>query len=139
MNSPSKTTTKNDLTAQLQQIGLRALPENLDAFLAGASKARWPSNMLWKELCRSELKDRSRRSLERRLRLSAIKSFKPLADFEWNWPTKIDRDVIERALTLDFLQQARNLVLVGRNGLGKTLIRSEEGRGGEEGRFRWAA
>jgi DNA replication protein DnaC len=60
--------------------------------------------------------------LERRLRLSGIKSFKPLADFEWNWPTKIDRDVIERALTLDFLLQARNLVLVGRNGLGKTLI-----------------
>src|SRR5437762_7765123 len=78
--------------------------------------------MLLEELCRSEIQDRSRRSLERRLRLSAIKSFKPLADFEWNWPTKIDRDVIERALTLDFLQQARNLVLVGRNGLGKTLI-----------------
>jgi DNA replication protein DnaC len=74
------------------------------------------------ELCRAEIQERSRRSLERRLRLSAIKSFKPLADFEWNWPTKIDRDVIERALTLDFLQQARNLVLVGRNGLGKTLI-----------------
>jgi len=122
MNSPSKTTTKNDLTAQLQQIGLRALPENLDDFLARASKARWSSHMLLEELCRSELQERSRRSLERRLRLSAIKSFKPLADFEWNWPTKIDRDVIERALTLDFLQQARNLVLVGRNGLGKTLI-----------------
>src|SRR5260370_14667994 len=60
--------------------------------------------------------------MERRLRVSAIKSFKLLADIEWNWPTKIDRDVIERALTLDFLQQARNLVLVGRNGLGKTLI-----------------
>jgi len=122
MNSPSKTTTKNDLTAQLQQIGLRALPENLDDFLARASKARWSAHMLLEELCRSELQERSRRSLERRLRLSAIKSFKPLADFEWNWPTKIDRDVIERALTLDFLQQARNLVLVGRNGLGKTMI-----------------
>jgi len=122
MNSPSKTTTKNDLTAQLQQIGLQALPENLDDFLARASKARWSAHMLLEELCRSEIQDRSRRSLERRLRLSAIKSFKPLADFEWNWPTKIDRDVIERALTLDFLQQARNLVLVGRNGLGKTMI-----------------
>ena len=121
MNSPSKTT-KNDLTAQLQQIGLRALPQNLDDFLARASKARWSSHMLLEELCRSELQERSHRSLERRLRLSAIKSFKPLADFEWNWPTKIDRDVIERALTLDFLLQARNLVLVGRNGLGKTLI-----------------
>ena len=30
--------------------------------------------------------------------------------------------MIERALTLDFLGAARNLVLVGRNGLGKTMI-----------------
>ena len=26
-----------------------------------------------------------------------------MADFEWTWPAKIERDVIERALTLDFL------------------------------------
>ena len=48
MNSASKTTTKNDLTAQLQQIGLWALPQNLDDFLARASKARWSSHMFWK-------------------------------------------------------------------------------------------
>src|SRR5207249_9160146 len=59
MNSPSKTTTKNDLTAQLQQIGLRALPENLDDFLARASKARWSAHLLLEELCRSEIQDRS--------------------------------------------------------------------------------
>jgi len=29
---------------------------------------------------------------------------------------------MERALTLDFLHEGRNLVLVGRNGLGKTMI-----------------
>ena len=45
-----------------------------------------------------------------------------MADFEWTWPTKIEREVIERALTLDFLPEARNLVLVGANGLGKTMI-----------------
>src|SRR5690242_7619592 len=45
-----------------------------------------------------------------------------MADFEWNWPTKVEREVIERALTLDFLPENRNLVLVGRNGLGKTMI-----------------
>ena len=54
--------------------------------------------------------------------ISGIKSFKPMADFDWSWPTKIERDVIERALTLDFLREARNLILVGRNGLGKTMI-----------------
>jgi transposase len=45
-----------------------------------------------------------------------------LADFEWNWPSKIERDVVERALTLDFLTENRNLVLLGRNGVGKTMI-----------------
>jgi IstB-like ATP binding protein len=45
-----------------------------------------------------------------------------MADFEWAWPSKIERNVIERALTLDFIPEARNLILVGRNGLGKTMI-----------------
>ena len=69
-----------------------------------------------------ETAERSRRSLERRLRISGIKRFKPMADFDWSWPAKIERDIIERALTLDFLGETRNLILVGRNGLGKTMI-----------------
>jgi DNA replication protein DnaC len=73
-------------------------------------------------MAQAEIAERSRRSLERRLRLSGIKKFKPMADFDWSWPTKIERDIIERALTLDFLAEARNLILVGRNGLGKTMI-----------------
>jgi len=124
MNSLAITTTipTNSLSAQLQQIGLRALPANLDDFLARATKARWSPHQMLEQLVQSEAAERSRRSLERRLRLSGIKSFKPMADFDWAWPTKIERDVIERALTLDFLQEGRNLVLVGTNGLGKTMI-----------------
>ena len=122
MSSPAPKTTTNSLPAQLQQIGLRALPAQLDDFLARATKSRWSPYQLLEQLAHAEMDERSRRSLERRLRLSGIKRFKPLADFEWNWPTKIERDVIERALTLDFLPEARNLVLVGRNGLGKTMI-----------------
>jgi IstB-like ATP binding protein len=71
---------------------------------------------------RAETEERSRRGMGRRLRYSGIKGFKPMADFDWSWPTRIERDVIERALTLDFLSESRNLVLVGRNGLGKTMI-----------------
>jgi DNA replication protein DnaC len=124
MNSPAlqTTTPSNSLPAQLQQIGLRALPAQLDDFLARAAKARWSPHQILDQLVQSEIAERSRRSLERRLRLSGIKRFKPMADFEWSWPTKIERDVIERALTLDFLPEGRNLILVGRNGLGKTMI-----------------
>jgi len=113
---------RNDLPAQLEQIGLRALPAELNDFLARATKARWSPRVLLEQMVQAEVAERSRRSLERRLRLSGIKKFKPMADFEWTWPSKIEREVIERALTLDFLPEGRNLVLVGRNGLGKTMI-----------------
>ena len=125
MNSPATktiTTPRNSLPAQLQQIGLRAVPAQLDDFLARASKAHWSPHQILEQLVRAEIAERSRRSLERRLRLSGIKKFKPMADFDWSWPAKIERDVIERALTLDFLSESRNLVMVGRNGLGKTMI-----------------
>jgi DNA replication protein DnaC len=124
MNSPASNTTipSNSLSNQLQQIGLRALPAGLDDFLARATKARWSPLQILEQMAQAEITERLRRSLERRLRLSGIKRFKPMADFEWNWPAKVEREVIERALTLDFLPENRNLVLVGRNGLGKTMI-----------------
>jgi DNA replication protein DnaC len=112
----------NNLTAQLKQIGMRAVAADLDDFLARATRSHWSPLMLLEQLAQAEAQDRSRLSMERRLRVSGIKSFKPMADYEWNWPTKIERDIVERALTLDFLNEARNLVLVGRNGLGKTMI-----------------
>src|ERR1039458_2885456 len=131
MNSPAPktiltttttTTLSSSLSSQLQQIGLCAVPAQLDDFIARATKSRWSAHQILEQLVQAEGAERSRRSLERRLRISGIKSFKPMADFDWSWPAKIERDVIERALSLDFLGEARNLVMVGRNGLGKTMI-----------------
>jgi DNA replication protein DnaC len=124
MNSPTRVTTMpcNNLARQLEQIGLCAVPAGLDDFLARAAKQRWSPHQILEYLAQTESAERAHRSLERRLRVSEIKKFKPMADFDWSWPAKIERDVIERALTLDFLAEARNLVLVGRNGLGKTMI-----------------
>jgi DNA replication protein DnaC len=120
MNSPATATTTpmNSLSAQLQQIGLRAVPADLDDFLARATKARWSPRQILEQLVQSEAAERSRRSLGG-ARLSA-QGFKPMADFDWAWPSKIERDVIERALTLDFLE-GRNLVWWAA-GLGKTMI-----------------
>ena len=124
MNSPTRATTtpSNSLPAQLEQIGLHAVAGEVDDFLARATKQRWSPRQMLEHLAQTEAAERAHRSLERRLRLSEIKKFKPMADFNWSWPTKIERDVIERALTLDFLPEARNLILVGTNGLGKTMI-----------------
>ena len=66
--------------------------------------------------------ERSRRSLERRLRCAHIGRFKPLADFDWSWPEQCDQAAIAELMTLDFLRSATNAILVGPSGLGKTTI-----------------
>jgi DNA replication protein DnaC len=124
MNSP-KTLTKmpnHDLAAQLEQLGLLVTAQALNDLLARASTQRWGARQLLEEIARSETQDLARRSLERRLAQAKLGRFKPIANFEWHWPKKIDRALIERALTLDFLNQGRNLILCGTNGLGKTMI-----------------
>ena len=123
MSFPAQATKKiPDLREQLVQVGLIALADRIDDFLARASKGRFSPRQVVEEILRLELTEGAKRSLERRLERSRIGRFKPLADYDWNWPKKIERDVIERALTLDFVDEHRNLVLLGANGVGKTMI-----------------
>jgi len=127
MSSLAATTTKmmtnaTDLVARLTKVGLVAIAHALDDFLARATKGRWSPAQILEEIARLEEIDRTQRSLQRRLQRARIGRFKPMADFDWNWPKKIDRDLIERALTLEFIREGRNLALIGTNGLGKTMI-----------------
>lgn len=69
-----------------------------------------------------EQAERQRRSLARRLRFARLGAFKPLCDFDWQWPKKIDRLAIEELTALEFLTEAANVVLIGPNGTGKTMI-----------------
>ena len=79
-------------------------------------QARWVAQLLgW------EGAERGRRSLERRLREARIGRFKPLADFDWTWPRSIERAALEELMGLEFIREASNVVLVGPNGVGKTM------------------
>ena len=66
--------------------------------------------------------ERTRRSLERRLTAAHLGRFKPLVDFDWQWPTQCDRQAIEELMQLQFLEETANVVLVGPNGVGKSTI-----------------
>jgi DNA replication protein DnaC len=111
-----------DLAAQLQALGLHATASALDDLLATATQRQLGPRALLEHIVRTETTERARRSLERRTLRSRLGTFKPIADFDWNWPKKIDRPLLERALALDFLRDGRNLVLLGPNGVGKTLL-----------------
>jgi DNA replication protein DnaC len=69
-----------------------------------------------------EEEEHIRRSLERRLQSARLGRFKALDQFDWDWPTRCDRGAIEATLTLDFIQEAASVILIGPNGVGKTMI-----------------
>lgn len=73
-------------------------------------------------LIEAEESERARRSQEYRLRNAKIGAFKDRSDFDWKHPTKIDRQQLDELFTLDFLDEGRNVVFVGSNGIGKTLF-----------------
>ena len=104
------------LREQAGELRLHGLLGRWAEVMGQPEQARWVAQLLgW------EAAERHRRSLERRLRAAHIGRFKPLADFDWQWPTQCDRAAVERLMTLDFLADASNVVLVGPNGVGKTM------------------
>ena len=103
----------DDLLVRLRALKLYGLVERWDEI----HDAAWlPDVIEWEE------ESRHRRGLERRLKRARLGDFKPMSDFDWSWPDTIDRAQIEDLFRLDWVASATNLVLVGANGVGKTMI-----------------
>ena len=112
----------SDLAERLDDLGLRATGAGLDDLIALATKERWSPVQLLERVVDLDEKDRVRRSLERRFSDSHLGRFKPMLHYDWAWPTKIDRELVEHALGGGYLAAARNIVLAAPQGLGKTMI-----------------
>lgn len=104
----------------LESLHERALALRLYGVLAhwpGVATADWLAPLIqWEE------EERTRRSLERRLTDARIGRFKPLADFDWAWPKRCDRGSVEALMELNFIAEAANVVLLGNNGVGKSML-----------------
>ena len=112
----------SDLRERLRALSLVAAGSALDDLVALATKKRWGPTEILEHVADIEEKDRARRGLDRRMSRSRLEKFKLMADFDWNWPTAIDRPLVESLLGLDFIEGARNVVLAAPGGLGKTMI-----------------
>ncbi len=100
------------LPEQLAQIGLRHTGRHLDDLVALATRKRWGPAELLEHLAETERAGHapagaSSGGSER----SRIGRLKPMSDFDWSWPKRIDREAVEAALRLEFPGEARNVVL----------------------------
>lgn len=108
-----KTPQKNELYRRAHDAGLYGILARWDEF----ADQPWLDDLL-----SCEEHERKRRSLERRQHNARIGRFKPLADYDWGWPKTIDRDAIMELFELDFVDEPANVVIVGPNGVGKTML-----------------
>lgn len=114
--------TADELNQALKRLKLNYLAESFDDLVAEATKARWGSRELIEIVLRREVEEQKRRTTERRARDAHIGRFKTIDQFDWAWPTSIDRDQIDRLLALDWIGRAENWILAAAQGLGKTML-----------------
>lgn len=105
--------TLENVRTQLRRLGLYGLHAHAESLL----HEPWLARVL-----EIEDSERQARSLKRRLDNARLGAFKPIADFDWAWPTQCDRRLVEELAGLSFLEEAANVVLIGPNGLGKTML-----------------
>lgn len=103
----------SQLKEKARKLRLRVIVSNWDHY----SRQDWLEPFLL-----AEEQERDRRSFEKRIREARIGHFKPLSEFDWTWPTQIDRQQVEELFGLGFLKENSNVILVGTNGLGKSMI-----------------
>lgn len=119
----TKEINKDVLLSLFKTLGIRSLEDdNFDAFIAVADKKQWSTIDILNHLASQEMIERERRSLAWRLRDSRIGNFSPMSDFDWDWPKKINRETIEQLLLANFVERGDNAILVGTQGLGKSMI-----------------
>ena len=103
----------NNLLERAKKLKLYGIISHWDEI----KNENWLQNLIiWEETSRSD------RGLERRIKCSRIDRFKPLINFDWNWPKKIDREIIDELMQINFIKDATNIILCGSNGTGKTTI-----------------
>jgi DNA replication protein DnaC len=105
--------TDDDIQDRIRALGLWGL---LAHYHEVKDRAWVKTLVAWEEA------ERGQRSLERRIRNSRIGRFNSMADFDWAWPAKIDREHIEELFNFSFIEDAANVILVGPNGTGKSMI-----------------
>ena len=117
--SPTTTTLdrddRNKLQHRAQALKLAGLLEHWDE-LNDQQLQQLVQWFDWEEQARCQ------QGLERRMGAAHLGKFKPISDFDWSWPTHCDKGAINELMNLDFIDTATNVIFVGPNGVGKSML-----------------
>ena len=96
-----------------RELGLHGLLCNFDQ----VADEPWVAKLIaWEE------EQRQVRSLHRRRQAARLPRCKAMANFDWTWPKHVPRADVEALMDMQFVKEATNVVFIGPNGVGKTML-----------------
>ena len=113
---------QSDLGANLSLLNLSFMENNFDPLAHQAAKRGWSHVDYLSALVHGEASLRRDRSIERRIRLARFPVKKTLDQFQWSWPTMVNRAAVQNLFRLKFIEEKSNVVFLGPVGVGKTHL-----------------
>ena len=110
------------MQAKLTTLNLPFMRENYQPLALTAADKHWSHVDYFTELLNGEAAAREDRRVQRCINQAHFPVLKTLDQFDWNWPTKINRAQIQNLFHLDFVAKRANVVFISGVGLGKSHL-----------------
>lgn len=110
------------LCAHLASLKLSYLLEHFESLAQQAAAEQCSHVEYLARLIEGEAHRREQRSIQRRVGLARFPMLKSLDQFDWGWPTKINRPQIQNLFRLRFIEDNANVIFISNVGLGKSHL-----------------
>jgi DNA replication protein DnaC len=122
--SPNKDAkaTPDELHQQLGYLNLTFMHQHVEELARQAADKQWSHMEFLSRLVEGEAALRQDRARLRRIRDARFPVLKTLDQFDFTWPTRINRLAVQNLFRLKFIEDKANSIIVGGVGLGKSHL-----------------
>lgn len=132
------TCSREDILSSMKTLKLFGMIKAYDEIIDQSVKRKAGFGLIFNQLLASEIRNRQLKAIQNRMRLAQFPQHKDLHEFVFT-DTPINQELVLQLYTGEFIKTARNIILVGGTGTGKshlaTAISARAVREGYQARF----
>lgn len=121
-NADSKNARNDGLQEQLKYLNLHFIRKNLEDLAQQAAQKEWSHVDFLSRLIEGEADLRRDRAIQLRIQQARFPVVKTLEQFDFTYPSKINRQQVQNLFRLKFIEDKANVIFVGGVGLGKSHL-----------------